>query len=287
MDGVLGQENARNVPVQQLRLPPFSEERPDLWFLQVEAVFSLSRVVDDHTKFYSVISLLQPQHLSQFHSVIREGPTGDDAYGRLKKVIIERFAESESTRLRKLLSELQLGDKRPSRLLEEMMELAGSKIHESVVDQIWRQRLPQSVQEILSASSETTGIHELARIADRIREVESQKTESAIQAVTATDASNTLLAAVTALTDMVARLNNVNMVQERRNSASRGASRGRSRHRGGPTSSSRGVSANRSARYFDEQSRPICWYHNFHRERAHRCVSPCFFRKASPKERPK
>lgn len=121
------------------------------------------------------------------------------------------------------VTRLQLGDRRPSDLLEEMKQLAGERIHNSVLGEIWRQRLPQAVQEILSATPQSTELGELARVADRIREVGAQRGASTIQAVTTQDASNALTTAVTALTQLQVR--DVSRVDRSRSRSSNRASR--------------------------------------------------------------
>lgn len=188
---------------QQIRMPPFNAERPDMWFIQLEATFALANVANDMRRYHSVISQMDTKHLIQFQGIIRS-PSYGLAYETLKKAIIERFADTEAVRLRKLLTSIELGDRRPSHSLEEMRELSSGKMDDSMLIQIWKQRLPQSIQEILSGSAENSSSTELARIADRIRDVEIQKTISLVQ--TQPNANDALIAAVSLLTKQIEQL---------------------------------------------------------------------------------
>lgn len=146
-----------------------------MWFVQLEASFSLANITNYMRRYFSVISLLDPKYLVQFQIIIRAPSIDGTAYETLKRAIIERFADTEATRLRKLLNDMELGDRRPSHLLEEMRELSNGKMDDSILIQIWKQRLPHTIQEILSGSAENVSSTELARMADRIRDVEAQK----------------------------------------------------------------------------------------------------------------
>ncbi|GBN74256.1 hypothetical protein AVEN_76641-1 [Araneus ventricosus] len=69
----------------------------------------------------------------------------------------------------KFHTNLQLGDKKPPRLLEEMRNLAAVKVSEGVLRTIWMQRLPTSIQQILSVSNDNLDV--LSLIADKVNEV--------------------------------------------------------------------------------------------------------------------
>ncbi|GFT21973.1 retrovirus-related Pol polyprotein from transposon 297-like Protein [Nephila pilipes] len=82
---------------------------------------------------------------------------------------ITNDVNSENLQIRKVLSELQLGDDKPSHLLRKMKELAGTAINDDFLRNLWLQRLPAEIQTILSVSSEK--LENLAKLADKIAEV--------------------------------------------------------------------------------------------------------------------
>nr|XP_042913628.1 uncharacterized protein LOC122273666 [Parasteatoda tepidariorum] len=76
-------------------------------------------------------------------------------YDSLKQRSIEIFSISEERRLKKLLQEIALGDRRPSALLRQMQDLAGDRDGDALLKSLWLQRLPTQMQAILSTSSDT------------------------------------------------------------------------------------------------------------------------------------
>lgn len=259
---------------QQIRMPTFNAERPDMWFVQLEASFALANISNDMRRYNSVISLMDAKHLIQFQGIIRAPPTDGTAYEVLKKAIIERFADTESVRLRKLLNGLELGDRRPSHLLEEMRELSSGKMDDSILIQIWKQRLPHSIQEILSGSAENTSATELARIADRIRDVESQKVVNSVSApAVQPNSHDALIAAVQLLTKQIEQLK----TRDRQSSAN--AQRNRQRPRSNSNSNRPSGSSNRTgtpARTANSNDNErICWYHRCYGADARNCTEPC------------
>ncbi|KAL4083017.1 hypothetical protein QTP88_028347 [Uroleucon formosanum] len=90
-------------------------------------------------------------------------------YEALKRRLIERFSESEELRLKKLLSDIELSDQRPSHLLAEMRKLASGKVSDELLKTLWLQRLPTQVKIILTASGDS--LVNLACMADKIMEV--------------------------------------------------------------------------------------------------------------------
>ena len=104
------------------------------------------------------------QHVSD----IVLNPPVTDKYEIIRKRLIDNFSDSDTKRLKRLLSELELGDKRPFQLLREMQSLVVN-LYKEIIQQLWLQRLPTSTQAILSTSTE--GLQKLAEMADKICEV--------------------------------------------------------------------------------------------------------------------
>ena len=77
---------------------------------------------------------------------------------------------SAKIKLDRLLSGLQLGDKKPSQLLREMQSLATDQISEPVLTNLWLQRLPTHAQEILSCM-ESAELTKISIAADKILDV--------------------------------------------------------------------------------------------------------------------
>ncbi|GBN45796.1 hypothetical protein AVEN_162358-1, partial [Araneus ventricosus] len=80
----------------------------------------------DSTKYHTVVASVETEILSQVSDIITS-PPNNDMYKTLKDRLINIFSDSEERRLKKLLQDVELGDKRPSTLLREMQDLAGKR----------------------------------------------------------------------------------------------------------------------------------------------------------------
>ncbi|CAB0043070.1 unnamed protein product, partial [Trichogramma brassicae] len=61
--------------VGNCRLPAFWRSDPDLWFLQVEAQFNIHQVTSDSTRFNMILTVLDPETISEVSDIIR-APAG-------------------------------------------------------------------------------------------------------------------------------------------------------------------------------------------------------------------
>ena len=247
------------------RAPVFWKADVELWFHQVESSFKTAGITSEHTKFHAVVSVLDAEILSYVRDLVI-APPSVDPYKTLKDRVCRQFAQSETTRLRTLLQDLFLGDRRPSRLLHEMKSLSGNQTSPDFLKTLWLQRLPVTVQQILSISSGS--LDELALIADKISEVSEFRGDVAATHV-ADPGSNTsfggnssefkkLKAQIETLQTSVERLSR----SRDRDFHNRPRRRSRSASRG-------------SARRGSSREKPYCWYHYKFKDQAKNCVQPC------------
>lgn len=167
-----------------------------------------------------------------------------------------------------------------------MRELSSSKMDDSLLIQIWKQRLPQAIQEILSGSADNTPSTELARIADRIRDVETQRTVNVVQSQQPAGVNETLVAAVQLLTKKIEQL----QTRGRDFRSSSMSSRNRQhRQRSGSNSNAAPNRANTpartAARANNDESR-MCWYHRCFGADAENCTQPCSFQRPAANNQP-
>ncbi|XP_017482638.1 PREDICTED: uncharacterized protein LOC108371561 [Rhagoletis zephyria] len=140
---------------------------PELWFTQIDGLLLVNRITSDVSKFYNVIAALDTDTLRQV-SDIAKNPPESGKYDKLKEELITRFGISKEKRLLKLLSGTDLSSgQRPSQLLREMQDLAGSTMHRDELTTLWLQRMPDNVRCIL-LSCKSTDPEEIAKIADKI-----------------------------------------------------------------------------------------------------------------------
>ncbi|GFU56803.1 uncharacterized protein NPIL_62681 [Nephila pilipes] len=231
-----------------IKVPPFWRANPEIWFRQMESQFVLAGITAEITKFHHVVSALQPEELGIVGDIILN-PPAVKPYAALRDRLCSQYAESEEQRLRGLISGMQLGDRKPSRLLLEMRSKADSRISEELLKSLFIQRLPTHVQQILAISDDP--LDKLAAMAEGIMAVAGPT--SSIHVI---NAENQDLR--TMLLEISSRLSRL---ETRERSTSRGPE-GRFRRR----SSSR-----------ESGAHTHCWYHRRFKERATKCRKPCSF----------
>lgn len=155
--------------VKTVKIPPFWRSDPALWFAQVEAQFHTTNTRSDSTKYFTVIAALDCTVLQQVSDLIA-APPAERKYESLKTQLIAAFSDSKEKQFRQLLTELELGDQRPTQLLRHMKTLADGQVNNDLLRTLWLQRRPTSVQLVLSVS-EGVELAKMAEIAYRIIEV--------------------------------------------------------------------------------------------------------------------
>lgn len=235
-----------------VKIPPFWKPNVKLWFQQIESQFLTSGITTDATKFHTIVSAIESSILAQVSDIVLDPPTVN-MYTTLKDRLIKQFADSEHKRLKQLLLEIDLGDKKPSQLLREMRELGGNTVSEDLLKSLWMQRLPEHMRTILTAGDEE--LSKMVRIADSISEVSDRAYISETKKNSTDDRYNNLEKQVAELSAQIAILN-----QNYRRSRSQSRSSSRS---------------NRSTSFSNDK---YCWFHQKFREAAKRCRSPCEFK---------
>ncbi|CAH8444494.1 unnamed protein product, partial [Schistosoma intercalatum] len=166
-DNVLNSINA----IAELRLPTYGVNNLRIWFAQVEALFLARGIRSQATKYAHVVGALPIEVATEVGDLIDNVPE-TDPYDKIKAAVIQRTSLSDEKRLQQLLTSCELGDKRPSQLLRHMRQLAGPyKLDETLLKQMWSQRLPHSVRQILSVSGASVSLDDLADMADRMIEI--------------------------------------------------------------------------------------------------------------------
>lgn len=237
------------------KAPPFWKVNPKLYFAQIESQFIIAGITADNTKFHHLIAAIETDVIATVSDIVLT-PPAKDKYETLKTRLIEQFQDSETQKIKMLLQELQLGDDRPSQLLRKMKDLS-PEIDDQLLKNIWLQRLPTAVQQILAVSSEN--VDSLAKMADKVMEVTDT---SSIHGVDKPNSScsdcSRLQRQVEELTRSMEHLRGRQIWSGRQNWRPRSRSRSSSRPR------------------FDRNS-SICFYHQRFGEKARNCNKPCSF----------
>jgi hypothetical protein len=238
-----------------IKLPPFWPDRVHVWFAQAEAQFLLAGITTDDTKYSHVLSQMDHRIAGEIEDIVIN-PPAEDKYKKLKDTLISRLSASEEQRVKRLLSDEELGDRKPSQFLRHLRSLAGTTLSdENILRQLWLRRLPQYVQGILAAQGDLN-LERIADIADKI--IEAQPCPANAYAVSSSPPINTMMLQIEELNKQVAALTS--------------ALSDRSRPRTRPNSRARSTSLRKSPKSI------LCWYHGRFGKNARRCISPCNFK---------
>lgn len=240
-----------------VKLPPFWSDKPKLWFSQADSQFTLSDITNEVTKFHYVVSQLDARIALEIEDVI-ENPPPLNPYTFLRTKLIDRLSASEEQRVRQLISEEELGDRKPSQFLRHLRSLAGSAIvQDNLLRQLWLKRLPSNVQAILATQSELQ-LDNIAELADKIVEVSPSTPTFAVNAALSDKSiESNLLNTIADLQKQVAELSAFRSCPHHSRSSSNSSRR-------------RSKSQNRS-----NSNQQICWYHKKFQDKAKKCISPC------------
>lgn len=240
-----------------IKPPPFWKADPKIWFIQLEAQFDIAHITSDTTKYNYVLSAIDTEVLTQVTEFLNS-PPATDKYEGLKAKLESIFSDSREKKLRRLLSDIDLGDRKPSQLLNEMSRLGGNSVSQELLKTLWMARLPSQVQSILTTSSDS--LPKLAQMADKIMEIDQPRT----YAVAANTSTDDLTKTVLQLTKEVAELR----------TAFSGASKPR-------RARSRTPGPRRSTTPARDSKDAICWYHRKFQLNARKCCAPCIHFHAS------
>ncbi|GFW47275.1 transposon Tf2-9 polyprotein [Trichonephila clavipes] len=248
-----------------LRLPPFWKSNVCLWIAQCDHAFTFSGISSDDTKYSALVANLDAKTLSYVSDIVLS-PPNSDKYHTLSQRLITQFSDSETQKIKKLLTDLQLGDEKPSHLLRKMKELSNGQLQDDFLQSLWLQRMPPHIQTVLSASSEP--LDKLAIIADKVSEVVGASSTICV-ATTVPPPSQSSSCSAQPTMDSLARQIQELSLQVAELTRERNSSRHQRYRSDRRRSHSRSRSVNRGS--------GICYYHRRYKEQARKCVSPCAF----------
>ena len=145
-----------------LKLSPFWTNRPQLWFAQAEAQFTLRGITTEMTRFYHVVASLDGATASRVEDVITTPPA--DAYATLKARLVGIYGLTDRERAARVLDAGAIGDRSPSAFMNELLQLVAGKNTDFIVREVFLRALPHDVATALASS--TSDLRVLAAEAD-------------------------------------------------------------------------------------------------------------------------
>lgn len=235
-----------------IKIPPFWNERPEVWFFQVEAQFSIAGITSEETKFNYLVAQLEPKYVDSVWDIVTG--TSKKKYTDAKERLLALFQDSEANRLKKLVTGIEMGDMKPSLFLQKLRTVATKDISENLLKTLWLEKLPDSMKNIILVSD--AELSKLAEMADKIADMNPQRSICA-----ATAPNLELMDRIAMLEQQIATLT----VQHRHRRAERQPSRSRSR--------------SRSRRRFNPKG-SYCFYHFKFGDKCYpeKCKQPCSYK---------
>lgn len=248
-----------------VKIPPFWRDNPELWFCQIEGQFELAGITADSTKYYHVISVLDPKYATEVEDIIKSPPAAAK-YATLKRELIARSSASRSEQLKRLMTLEELGDRKPSQFLRHIRNLAGDGYPDEFVRSVWSSRLPTLLQSLIAMQDDTTSLDKLAGMADKAYEASSLMSTPHVSAAST---SSMLCPVVDELNQKIEAL--ATKLDAMSTPARRREFRPRTWSRPGERGRSRSRSRAGAGRY--------CWYHYMFADKAAKCIPPCSYPK--------
>lgn len=254
-----------------VKLPTFWSSNPNTWFIQAEAQFSLGKITADVSKYNYVVATL-PQEIAESVADILEKPPNTGLYDNLKKNLIDRHTLSLESRIRKLTSGEEIGDKKPSEYFRTLQRLAGScgTVGDELLKKLWLGRLPQTISVALIPQKDGD-LTNLLKLADQVWEAITTANISAVQSQSHSGQSGSS----SSHNELRSEINELKLMIEK---LSFDRSRSRSRTRSSSRDNSRDNFRNRSRsrRRYNPDGK-FCFNHFKYGRKARDCKQPCAF----------
>lgn len=257
-------EDAHNVPLppdnddiarpSSLRLPAFWPDTPASWFSYAESKFRLQRITAELDKFDHLVGALSRESIRTVLHLV-EAPPAENPYTALKESLMSSHQLTNFQRIEKLHHMEALGNRKPSDLLHQMLELCprGQERNEFFLF-LFLQRLPSELR-IMLGDDTATDPRELGVKADRLWAMHSHRMHGQVAAVAAT-----------------ANPEDPGAIAAVRPNPARGGKRG-GQQRGGQRG--RGDGKRTAPRDLAQTSAGLCYYHWNFGEKATDCKQPC------------
>lgn len=168
-----------------IKLPTFWTAQPVVWFAQAEAQFNIKNITQDSTKYYYVVSALDQATASRIINELSHPPeTGK--YENLKKKLLGTFDLTRRERASRLLHLGDIGDRKPSELMDEILSLLDGHKPCLLAEQVFLEHLPEDIR-MQIADEDFEQPQALAIKADNLWLAKQQSTMQVINKVTSSE----------------------------------------------------------------------------------------------------
>jgi hypothetical protein len=158
---------AAETAVSRFKLPEFWPHAPGIWFSRAELRFEMASVTSERQRFAFTIDALPYESLCLVADLV-EAPAEQQSYQALKDRLLIAHQLSPVEKAVKLMDAPDLGDRRPSQMLADLLQLCPPGEHATAFFRAaFMKRLPAEVQVHLSGTEELD-LKALALRADKL-----------------------------------------------------------------------------------------------------------------------
>jgi hypothetical protein len=182
----LATQAAAAAPVAHVavKLPVFWVKDPKMWFSQAEAQFRRARVTAETTMYDYVLMKLPEDVVMSVRSLvsaIEADPVKQEtSYNLMKEALLGSYGKTKWQMAYALLDHPELGDRRPSTMMAEMLALRyETTAPDSLFLALFLRRLPPSIRDHLAVANHTTAA-EMATHADILWDARNSASVSAV-----------------------------------------------------------------------------------------------------------
>ncbi len=155
-----------------MKLPLFWVDNPRMWFQTAEAQFRIKNITHSLTKFDHVLARIPSELMISLADVLKAAMAtvnpSKDPYQELKDRLLEATLPGPYKMLDSLLDHPALGDSRPSKMMDEMLNLLPPKVVPDLLfNALFLRRLPANLRQVLAVQKHETQ-HALAKAADEL-----------------------------------------------------------------------------------------------------------------------
>jgi hypothetical protein len=255
---------------QFLQLPAFWPDTPASWFALAESRFRLRNVTEEATQYDYLVSSLPKESVRLVLDLV-EVPPEANPYTTLKARLLSSHQLTNFQKIEQLHQMGNLGDRKPSELLAQMLELCprGQEANEFFLF-LFLQRLPKELR-IMLGDDPDHDARALAAKADKLWAYHSHQQPGSVAAVAASSSDEDEPSAVAAIRGPAAK----GRQWPHQSGRSGGGSGGGSGNSGGNKNKQSSGKGGPSPAALARNSSGLCIFHWRFSDKAHNCVAPC------------
>ena len=156
-----------------MKLPLFWVDNPRMWFQTAEAQFRIKKITCSSTKFDHVLARIPSELTLSLTTVVSRAtatPPSADPYTELKDRLLEATLPGPYKMLDTLLDHPTLGDRTPSKMMDQMLNLLPPGCKPDILfNALFLRRLPANLRQVLATQKHETQ-HDLAKAADHLHD---------------------------------------------------------------------------------------------------------------------